>query len=127
MYKNAANLYNTLLAIYFNDYSNIADVKKEMMDKKYNLFLKGYKYDEWNKTNEEKSKLQPEETIAERLKLRRQKAGDEDLSDMPPLEGDEEVKEEKTLNILTRNELSIKLPISLAKIKTGNSSNKLKN
>ena len=127
MYKNAANLYNTLLAIYFNDYSNIADVKKEMMDKKYNLFLKGYKYDEWNKTNEEKSKLQPEETIAERLKLRRQKAGDEDLSDMPPLEGDEEVKEEKTLKILTRNELSIKLPISLAKIKTGNSSNKLKN
>ena len=127
MYKNAANLYNTLLAIYFNDYSNIADVKKEMMDKKYNLFLKGYKYDEWNKTNEEKSKLQPEETIAERLKLRRQKAGDEDLSDMPPLEGDEEVKEKKTLNILTRNELSVKLPISLAKIKTGNSSNKLKN
>ena len=130
MYKNAANLYNTLLAIDFNDYNNITDVKKEMMDKKYdpsNLFLKGYKYDEWNKTNEEKSKLQPEETIAERLKLRRQKAGDEDLSDMPPLEGDEEVKEEKTLKILTRSELSIKLPISLAKIKTGNSSNKLKN
>ena len=46
---------------------------------------------------------------------------------MPPLEGDEEVKEEKTLKILTRNELSINLPISLAKIKTGNSSNKLKN
>ena len=60
MHKNAANLYNTLLPIYFNDYNNIEDVKKEMMDKKYdpsNLFLKGYKYDEWNKTNEEKSKL----------------------------------------------------------------------
>ena len=73
--------------------------KKEEMDKKYdhnNLFLKNYKYNEWYKKDEEKSELQPEEAIAERVKLRRQKADDEDLSDMPPLEGDEEeVKEGK--------------------------------
>ena len=61
MYKNAANLYNTLLAVYFNYlyntllvayfnyYNNIADEVKEEMDKKHdprNLFLKYYKYDE---------------------------------------------------------------------------------
>ena len=52
------------------------------MDKKYylsNLFVKGYKYGEWYKKDEEKSQSQPEETILEKVKLRRQK------SDMPPL------------------------------------------
>ena len=70
------------------------------MNKKYDpshLFLKGYKYDKWCKRDEEKSKSQLEETIAERVKLRRQKADNEDLSDMPPLEGHEEVKEGKGL------------------------------
>ena len=31
MYKNAVNLYNTLLTIYFNDYNNITDEEKEEM------------------------------------------------------------------------------------------------
>ena len=45
---------------------------------------------------------EPEETIAKRIKLRRQEAGDEDLSDMSTLEGDEEeVKEQKGLETLT--------------------------
>ena len=45
---------------------------------------------------------EPEETIAKRIKLRRQEAGDEDLSDMSTLEGDEEeVKERKGLETLT--------------------------
>ena len=47
------------------------------MDKKYdpsNLFIKGYKYHKLYKKNEEKSKSQPEETIVERVKLKRQKA-----------------------------------------------------
>ena len=53
------------------------------------------------KKDEEKSKSQSEETIAERVKLRRQKTDDEDLSDMPPLESDEEeVKEGKGLKTL---------------------------
>ena len=73
------------------------------------------------KDNEEKSKSQPEETIAERVKLRRQKVDNKDLfdtsspftdennddsdefidiQDMPPLESDEEeVKEGKGLKI----------------------------
>ena len=38
---------------------------------------------------------------------------EEELDDMPPLEGDEEVKEE--LKALTPNNLLIQLPISLAK------------
>ena len=51
-----------------------------------------------------------------------------DLSDMPPLEGDEEeVKEGKGLRILTPNKLLTQLPILLAQIKAGNSSYKLKN
>ena len=46
--------------------------------------------DRWKKIYKGKSKSQPEETISERIKLRRQKADDKYLSDMPPLEGDEE-------------------------------------
>ena len=51
------------------------------MDKKYDpssLFIKGYKYDKLYKRDEEKSKSQLEETIVERVKLRRQKAEGED-------------------------------------------------
>ena len=45
------------------------------------------------------SKSQLEETIEERVKLRRQKEGVKDLSDIPSLEGYEEVKEGKGLKI----------------------------
>ena len=48
------------------------------------------------------------------------------LSDMPPLEGDEEVKEGKGLKILTPNKLLTRLPILLAQIKAGNNSYRLK-
>ena len=48
------------------------------------------------------------------------------LSDMPSLEGDEEVKEGKGLKILTPNKLLTRLPILLAQIKAGNNSYKLK-
>ena len=78
------------------------------MDKNYNpsnLFNKGPKYNEWYKKDKEKSRSQPQETIAERIKLRKEKADDEDLSQMLPLEGDKEVKEEKELKILTPNKL----------------------
>ena len=75
-----------------------------------------------------KSKSQSEETITERVKLRRQKADDKDLSDMPPLEGEEEeVKEGKGLKTLASNNLLTRLPTLLAQIKAGNSSYKLKN
>ena len=74
MYNNARNLYSILLSIYSNDYNNIRDEEKERMGKKYdskNLLIKGQRFIESKKEGEEKSKSQPEETIAERVKLRR--------------------------------------------------------
>ena len=62
MYKNAGNLYNTLLAINFSNYNNTADEGKEEIDKNHdpsNLFLKNHKYVEWYKKDEEKSELYP--------------------------------------------------------------------
>ena len=46
---------------------------------------------------------------------------------MPPLEGDEEVKEENELEKLTPNKLLIRLIILLEQIKSGKNSYKLKN
>ena len=106
----------------------IADKGKEKIDEKYdpsNFFIKGYKQDKWYKNYEENSNSQPEKTAAERVKLRRQKADNEDLSDMSLL-GDEAVKEGKWLKILTQNKLLTMLPILLAKVNIGNSSKKLK-
>ena len=77
------------------------------MDPKYdpkNLFLKGY----------EKEMTDKEESVY--------------LSDMLPVEGDEEEgKEGGGLKILTPNKLLTRLPILLAQIKAGNNSYKLKN
>ena len=50
-----------------------------------------------------------------------------DIPDMPPLEGDEKVKEGKGLKILIPNKLLTRFPILLAQIKAGNNSYKLKN
>ena len=105
------------------------------MGEKYNpnnLLLKGQRFIGSKKEDEEKSKSQPEETIAERVTLI-QKAYDEsdeffDIPDMPPLEGDEEeVKEGKGLKILTPNKLLTRLPILLTQIRAGNNPYKLKN
>ena len=80
------------------------------------------------KTEGDEVKLEPEETIAEGVKLRRQKVDDKELSDMPPLEGDEEkVKEKKELKTLTPKKLLTRLLILLAQIKTGSNLYKLKN
>ena len=50
-----------------------------------------------------------------------------DISGMPLLEGDEETgKEDKVLKTLTPKKLLTRLPISLAEIKAGNNSYKLK-
>ena len=71
MHNNAKKLYSILLSIYYNDYNEITDEEKENMGKKdnpNNLLIKGARI------IEEKSKSQPEETIGERVKLRRQKA-----------------------------------------------------
>ena len=96
--------------------------------KSQNLLIKDQRFNEY----EEKSKSQREETIAKRVKLRRQKADDSyqfiDIAIMPLLEGEkEEVKEGKRLKSLARNKLLTRLPILLAQVKARNNSNKLKN
>ena len=139
VYNNAKKLYIKLLSIYYDDYKMR---KKKRLTK--SLLLKGQRFIESKK--EEKSKSQPEESIAERVKLRRQKAYDKDLLDMslpctdenngdsdkfvdtPPLESDEEeVKEGKRLKILAPDKLLTRLPIRLAQIRAGKNSHKLKN
>ena len=69
-----------------------------------------YNYDEWLENEESSDK---EESV--------------DFPDIPPLEGDKEVKEGKGLKDLTPNKLLTRLPILLAQIKAGNNSYKLKN
>ena len=86
VYNNAKTLYSKLLTIYYDDYNDITDEEKEKMGEKHNsknLHLKGQRYIESKK--EKKSKSQPEETIAKRVKLRRQK-DHKDLFDtsLPP-------------------------------------------
>ena len=80
VYNNAKTLYSKLLSICHDDYNNITDEEKEKMGGKYNrknLLLKGQRFIELKKN--EKSKSQPKETIAQRVKLRRQKADDKGL------------------------------------------------
>ena len=91
VYSNAKKLYSKLLRIYYDDYNDISDEEKEKMGEKYNLknlLLMGQRFVESKK--EEKSKSQPEETIAERVKLRRQKADDKDLFDVSLLSTDDD-------------------------------------
>ena len=93
-----------------------------------NLLFKGYHYDKWyKKLDEERSKSQLEETIAERLKLRRQKSDNKYSSDTPLLESIGELIQEIGLKNLTSDKLLTRLPILLAQIKAGNNSYKLKN
>ena len=98
-----------------------------------NLLNKTQRFIESKKDDEEKSKSQPEESIAERVKLRRQKADNDsdefiNILDMPSLEDDEEeIKEEKKLKILTPKQLLTRPPTLLAQAKAGNNSYKSKN
>ena len=117
--------------------------KKKGWVKKYapkNLLIKGQRF------IEEKHKSQPENTIAEGVKSRRQKNPDDknltdtsslegddsdefvNIPDIPSLEGgEEEPKEGKGLNIFTSSKLLTRLPILLVQIKAGSNSYKLKN
>ena len=73
------------------------------MDNTYgpiNLFLETYN-DAWFENEES--------TVTTSRKSDKDKSVD--LSDMPPLEGDEEVKEGKGLRILAPNKLLIRLPV----------------
>ena len=72
--NNAKKLYSILLSIYYNDYNDITDKEKKKMGEKYNpnnLLIKGQRFIKSKKEDEEKSKSQPEETITERVKLKK--------------------------------------------------------
>ena len=102
-----------MLGIYFDEYNELSDVKRNEMKHKYNpkkLFLKKYNSYYWS---DKKELVDKEESV--------------DLSDIPPLAGDkEEVKEGKGLKMFTPEKLLTRLPISLAQIKAGNNSYRLK-
>ena len=90
------------------------------MNSKYKpkeLFIKGYDYNDWYKNVEQSDKEESsdkEETV--------------NLSDMSPLECDEEeVKEGEGLKILTTDKQLIRFTTLLAQIKAGKNSYKLKN
>ena len=74
-----------------------------------------------------------EESIAERTKLRRQKSDEQlDATDMPDLESEESAAQRgnqrgQGLKMLRPNQMLRRLPISLAQLKAGNNSEKLRN
>ena len=123
MYDNDSDLCNSLLVNYEQQNSNLSDEERESKGFKHNfddLFIDDYEYD--NYFREEPGAL------------------NEELHELPPPKDDEEKyysvpskplskedKEEKGLKILTPNKLLTRLAISLAQIKAGNNSNKLKN
>ena len=84
----------------------------------------------------EKSEQKFDESIGERVKLRRQKdeTGDEqlDTADMPDLESKESGEQRRNqrgqgLEVLTPQQMLSRLPISLAQLKAANNSENLKN
>ena len=92
-------------------------LKKELGDKynPVNLFLEICNYEFWFQSKESSDttrKSYKEDFV--------------DLSERPPLQSDEEVKEEKGLNILSLNKLLTRPPILLAQLKAENNSSKLK-
>ena len=110
VYNTVSELYNKKFENYYNEHNELSDVKTDKVVRKFrpiSLRLKEYDHDG----------LFTEEELD----------NEEELDDMPPLEGDEEVKEGKRLKILTPNKLLTRLPVLLAQIKAGNNSYKLKN
>ena len=86
------------------------------------------KYTEKDKLGLSSIQFPSQETIAERLKLRRKKVDDKDLSDMPLLEGDEqEVKEEQNWKSNFQTNYELDFQYYYQKIKAGNNSYILKN
>ena len=93
MIDTASQLYNELLKIYFDEYYNLSHAKRGKMNPKYvrtNLALKDYNYGEWFTEESDYSTVREYE---------------EELDDLPSLEGDQEIKVGKVLKISTPNKL----------------------
>ena len=122
-------MYKVYVETYFDQCMALSDSKERKLGNKYypiNLFLQTFNYDDWfeNKksTDETRKSDKKESTVTIRKSGKKESV---DLSDMPPLEGDQEVKEGKVLKILTPKLLLNRLTILLAQIKAGNNSYKL--
>ena len=127
VYDNASELCNEVPEIYFNEYKVLSDAKKRELGNKFdptNLFLETQNCDIWFE-NEESADTTKDgaENSADTTKGGEEesadttKSGEEepvDLSSMPPLGNEEEVKEGKGLKILTPNKLLTRLPVILA-------------
>ena len=118
MYHNAIKIYNTLLCLYFDDYDNITEERKEKMGESIILIIYLLKViDLLNRRKKMQKKVNhsPKKLLLKEKILRWQKVDhyfDEaiDIPDMPPLEGDEEeMKERKWLEILTPKKLLTRL------------------
>ena len=84
-------------------------IRKRRLGNKYdpiNLFLETYDYDAWfeNKESTDTTRKRDKEESTDRTR-KSDKEQSVDLSDMPPLEANEQVKEGRGLNILTPNKL----------------------
>ena len=98
MHSTVSDLYYELQGIYFDEYNYLLDAKRKEMDVKYDpvdSMLDTYDYANW---------LEKEESDDTTLKDNEE----EKFADMPTmlqLEGDDKVKGEKALKILTPNKL----------------------
>ena len=87
----------------------------------------------WYKLNDDRYVLLRSKSDQKESDMVEQKSDEQlDTKDMPDLESEESVaqrrnQEGQRLKILTRNQMLSRLPISLAQLKAGNNSEKLKN
>ena len=123
--NNTSELYYEYLGIFFNQYITISEVRKRRLGDNYdpeNLFLDRYDYFVLSKT--EKESTDQDESTDKNESIDKEESVA--ISNMQPLEGDEEkVEEGKRFKTLTPNKLSTRPPILLPQIKAGNNSNKL--
>ena len=129
MYNTASKFYNNLLGICFDEYNELPDAKRNKMEHQYGpkkLFLETYDYGVWSE-NEKSSDTTRKSDKEESSDTTKTDEKSTYLPPMPPLKGNEEVKEGKGLKISTINKLLTWLLILLAQIKAGNNSYKLKN
>ena len=111
------------------------DDKYDIIKLKNNAADKKSKLETQNESVEldKEKKTKFEDSIAERTKLRKQKSDKQpDTTDIPELESEESAEhtrnqQGKGLKVLTPNQMLSRLPISLAQLKAGNNSQKLKN
>ena len=117
VFDETSDLHNDLLEIYFNEYNELPDSKRNKVDhKSTKLFLKKHNYHVWFENEQSTDK---EESTDKKESI--------DWLPISAPEGDEEAEEGKWLKILTPSNLLIRLPILLAQIKAGKKSYKFKN